>query len=193
MSAEGREKRGGAGDSGGLESGGTFGEVTSVMTRVVARLLLAPTLIAAVAILVKGYAQPGDGFSAGAVAALGLLMQYLAFGRHEVEERLPVRGIGKLSFVGLLIALTVAIVPLFLGDPLFTHYPASGGHVIYVGTIELITAVAFDCGIFLLVLGYGTGIISLVSRVMEDPTEADVEEVTYEVGRMESIEDGRML
>ena len=191
MSAGEREKPSSAGGPG---SYGTSGEVTSVMTRVVARLLLAPTLIAAIAILVKGYAQPGDGVSAGAVAALGILMQYLASGRREVEAKLPVRGIGKLSYVGLLIALTVAIVPLFLGDPLFTHYPAPGTHAIYVGTIELITAVAFDCGIFLLVLGYGTGVKSLVSKVMEDPSSADIEGVTYEVGGLEkTIEDGRTL
>lgn len=187
MSAEKRERQ----RHTGYEEG--FGEVTSVMTRVIARLLLAPTLITAVAILVKGYAQPGDGFSAGVVAALGILMQYLAFGRYEVERTLPVRGIGVLSYVGLLIALTVALVPLLLGDPLFTHYPAPGSDVIYIGTIELITAVAFDCGIALLVLGYGTGIISLVSRVMDDPSVAESEEGTYEVGRSEPLEEGRTL
>lgn len=190
MSAERKESQRHAGGSTGQEG---FGEVTSVMTRVIARLLLAPTLIAAVAILVKGYVQPGDGFSAGVVAALGILMQYLAFGREEVERRLPVRGIGVLSYAGLLIALAVAVVPLFLGDPLFTHYPAPGAKVIHVGTIEIITAVAFDLGIFLLVLGYGTGIISLISRVMDDPSVAESEEMTYEVGRPESLEEGRTL
>lgn len=168
-------------------------QATSVMTRVVSRLLLAPTLITAIAILVKGYAQPGDGFSAGVVAALGILMQYLAFGREETERLLPIRGIGKLSFVGLLLALTVAVTPLFLGDALFTHYPPPGAHVIYIGTIELITAVAFDCGIFLLVLGYGTGVISLVSRVMEDPSIAEPEQTSFFVGREEDIEEGRTL
>lgn len=179
--------------SDGPEDNGALGEVTSIMTRVVARVLLAPTLVAAVAILVKGYAQPGDGFSAGVVAALAILMQYLAFGRHEVERTLPVRGIGKLSYLGLLLALTVAIVPLLMGDPVFTHYPAPGSDVIYVGTIELITAVAFDCGIFLLVLGYGTGVISLVSQVMDDPSVANIEDNTYEVGRMKGVEEGRTL
>lgn len=178
---------------GGPEDNGALGEVTSIMTRVVARVLLAPTLVAAVAILVKGYAQPGDGFSAGVVAALAILMQYLAFGRYEVERTLPVRGIGKLSYLGLLLALTVAIVPLLMGDPVFTHYPAPGSDVIYVGTIELITAVAFDCGIFLLVLGYGTGVISLVSQVMDDPSVANVEDASYEVDRMKGIEEGRTL
>lgn len=167
--------------------------VTSIMTQVVARLLLAPTLITALAIIVKGYAQPGDGFSAGVVAALGILMQYLAFGREETERMLPVRGIGKLSFIGMLLALTVAVVPLFMGDAVFTHYPAPGADVIYVGTIELITAVAFDVGIFLLVLGYGTGVISLVSRVMDDPSGADIEDSGYEVGRSEPLEEGRTL
>ena len=40
---------------------------TSVLTRFVARLLLLPTIIAAFAVLVKGYVQPGDGFAAGVI------------------------------------------------------------------------------------------------------------------------------
>ena len=55
--------------------------MTSVLTQMVARGLLAPTLVVATAILVKGYADVGDGFAAGVVAALGILLQFLAFGR----------------------------------------------------------------------------------------------------------------
>lgn len=168
-------------------------QATSIMTRVVSRLLLAPTLITALAIIVKGYAQPGDGFSAGVVAALGILMQYLAFGREETERILPVRGIGKLAFIGMLLALAIAVFPLFMGDAAFTHYPAPGADVIYIGTIELITAVAFDCSIFLLVLGYGTGVISLVSRVMDDPSASEPEQTSFFVGRDEHPEEGRTL
>ena len=148
-----------AGSPGDIHEG-----VTSVMTRVIARLLLLPTLVTAAAIIVKGYVQPGDGFSAGVVAALGILLQYLAFGREKTERLLPVRGIGKLAYGGLLLTLTVAVVPLFLGDPLLTHYPRPGGSdVIYLGTLELITAVAFDVGIFFLVLGFAVGAISLIA------------------------------
>ena len=163
------------------------------MTRVVARLLLAPTLIAAIAILVKGYVQPGDGFAAGAVAALGIAMQYLAFGRREVEKELPVRGIGRLSYAGLLIGLTIAVVPLFLGDPILTQYPPPGADVIYLGTLELITAVAFDLGIFLVVLGYGTGVISLVSRLIDDPSSASMRDATHETGNGDPAQEGRTL
>jgi multisubunit Na+/H+ antiporter MnhB subunit len=148
--------------------GGVPDGVTSVMTRVIARLLLLPTLVTAAAILVKGYAQPGDGFSAGVVAALGILLQYLAFGRKETERLLPVRGLGKVSFLGLLVTLTVAAIPLFLGEPILTHYPTPGGaEVIHLGTLELITAVAFDVGIFMLVVGFGVGTIRILAWTIE--------------------------
>jgi multicomponent Na+:H+ antiporter subunit B len=39
--------------------------VTTVLTRAVSRLLLAPVLMVAAAVLIKGYADVGDGFAAG--------------------------------------------------------------------------------------------------------------------------------
>lgn len=149
------------GNPGGVPEG-----VTTVMTRVVARLLLMPTMVTAAAILVKGYVEPGDGFSAGVIVSLGILMQYLAFGREQTEKLLPLRGIGYGAFVGLLVTLVVGFRPLFVGEPFMTHWPPPGAHVIHVGTLEIITAVAFDVGIFLLVVGYGTGSISLIARLV---------------------------
>ncbi len=146
-------------------------EATSVMTRTVAKLLFLPTLVAAAAILVKGYAQPGDGFSAGIVASLGVLLQYLAFGRREAEK-LPIVGLaGKAAFFGLLIALSVAAIPVLLGEPPLTHYPRPGSEVVYLGTLELITAVAFDFGVFLLVFGFAMGTIKIIARRIADEEE----------------------
>ena len=67
--------------------------MTTALTRMVARLLLAPVLVVAVAVLIKGYADVGDGFAAGVIAALGVLLQYLAFGRAAVERALRRRGV----------------------------------------------------------------------------------------------------
>jgi multisubunit Na+/H+ antiporter MnhB subunit len=146
------------------------------MTRVIARLLLGPTLVAAAAILVKGYIEPGDGFSAGVIAALGILVQYLAFGREEVERLLPIGRFGVVCFTGLCLTLVVAGIPLFLGDPALTQYPRpDGAEVIYVGTLELITAVAFDLGIFLLVLGDGVGTVRLVALRISSPEGSDTD------------------
>jgi len=142
--------------------------VTSVLTQSVARLLLAPILVVAVAILVKGYADVGDGFSAGVIAALGILLQYMAFGREEAERQLPVRLLPACTFAGLLAALAVAFWPVLRGDALLEHLPPPGASVIELGTIELITAVLFDAAVFLLVLGALVGIVHAIARSGEE-------------------------
>lgn len=144
---------------------------TSVLTEMVARILLLPTVVAAVAILVKGYAQPGDGFAAGVVAALGVMLQHLALGHREAEKLAVVRHAPALAGAGLVLALLVATVPLFLGEPVLTHYPRPGGHVIYLGTLELITPVLFDVGIFLLVFGFVVGTMNAFARTISEEHE----------------------
>lgn len=146
-------------------------KVTDVMTRTVAKLLFLPTLVVAAALLVKGYAESGDGFSAGIVAALGVLLQYLAFGRREAEKLSVARLAGKGAFVGLLVALLVAAVPVFLGDPVLTHYPRPGSEAMYIGTLEIVTAVLFDVGVFLLVFGFAVGTIKIIARAIADEEE----------------------
>lgn len=146
-------------------------KVTDVLTRTVAKLLFLPTLVVAAALLVKGYAQPGDGFSAGIVAALGVLLQYLAFGRREAEKLPVARVAGKAAFAGLLVALLVAAAPVFLGEPVLTHYPRPGSEAVYLGTLELITAVLFDAGVFVLVFGFAVGTIKIIARTIADEEE----------------------
>lgn len=142
--------------------------MTSVLTQTVARLLFASVLVIALAVLVKGYADVGDGFSAGVIASLGLLLQYLAFGRAEAERLLPIRLAPAFAFLGLLLALLVAAIPLLRGEALLTHVPSPGADVVELGTLELITAVAFDAAIFLLVLGAVVGIIHTIAVIREE-------------------------
>jgi multicomponent Na+:H+ antiporter subunit B len=142
--------------------------VTTVLTRMVARLLLVPVLMVAAAFLVKGYADVGDGFGAGVIAALGVLLQYLAFGRAAVERVLPVRHAPKLAMGGLLVALAVAFVPVLGGRAPLEHAPAPGAGVIHLGSLELLTAVAFDVGVFALVLGMVVATIHLIASTVEE-------------------------
>jgi multicomponent Na+:H+ antiporter subunit A len=137
-----------------------------VATRAVARLLYLPTLIVAAAILVKGYADTGDGFSAGVVAALGVVLRHLALGGGKAGALPSPTSAITVAVAGLLVALGVAATPLFLGDAILTHYPPPGGEVVYLGTLELLTAVLFDAGIFLLVLGFALGVVSVFARTI---------------------------
>ena len=143
--------------------------MTSVLTHMVSRSLLAPTLIVALAILVKGYASVGDGFSAGVVASLGILLQMLAFGRERVAADLPLHRAPAVAMLGLFIGFLVLAVPVVAGGSPLEHCPPAGEKPIYLGTVELITAVIFDIGVFLLVLGACVTIVdALAGAAAED-------------------------
>jgi multicomponent Na+:H+ antiporter subunit B len=132
------------------------------------RLMLLPALVVAVAVWLKGYVEAGDSFGAGVLAALAVLLQYVASGR-DVARRLPgVRYAPQVAGVGLLLLLGVAFAPLCWGDLPVTHYPRAGAGVAHFGTLELHTAVLFDAGIFLVVMGFiVTAIDGLVAQASQ--------------------------
>jgi multicomponent Na+:H+ antiporter subunit B len=144
--------------------------VTSILTQMVARALLAPTLVVAVAILVKGYADVGDGFAAGIVAALGVLLQVLAFGRGAVAADLPLDRAPALALGGLALGVAVLAIPVLLGGAPLEHWPPPGDEPVHVGSLEIITAVSFDVGVFLLVLGSAVAIIDALAAADGEAT-----------------------
>jgi multicomponent Na+:H+ antiporter subunit B len=126
--------------------------VVSVVLELIAPRLLGPALMVAAAIIVKGYADVGDGFSAGVIVATAIALRYVVLGPERTEHSLPVlRHAPAIAVAGLLLALAVGFLGVAGGDPPFTHLPSPGAHVVKLGTLELITAVAFDVGVFLLV------------------------------------------
>jgi multisubunit Na+/H+ antiporter MnhB subunit len=135
----------------------------SVLVQLLARLLFLPILVLAAALLVKGYVDVGDGFSAGLLAALAVLLQYVAFGRRAVRRMLPVDAAPAVAFVGLGLTVAIAFAPVLWGEPPVTHYPGPRSEVTEIGTLELLTGVAFDAGIFLFVLGLGVASVELVA------------------------------
>lgn len=138
----------------------------SIVLQVVAPRLLGPALMVAAAIIVKGYADVGDGFSAGVIVALAIALRYIALGVSGAERSMPVLAYAPVVAVGgLLLALAVGFMGLAFGDPPFTHHPSPGNAVVHVGTLELVTAVAFDLGIFLLVAGAVVTLVHQLARL----------------------------
>jgi multisubunit Na+/H+ antiporter MnhB subunit len=138
--------------------------MTSPITRFGAHILFLPLLMIAAAVLVKGYADIGDGFSAGVIASLAVILQAVAFGPVEFDRLPLVRFAPLATFAGLLIALSTAFVPVLFGEPILYHYPPAGEKVVHVGAVELITPVAFDIGVFLVVIGFCVGSLAAVAR-----------------------------
>lgn len=142
----------------------------SPVLELIAPRLLAPALMVAAAIIVKGYTDVGDGFSAGVIVATAVALRYVVLGPERTERSLPIlRHAPALVVAGMLLALAVGFFGLLAGDAPFTHRPLPEGDVVKLGTLELITAVAFDVGVFLLVAGALVVLVHHLSRLVAEP------------------------
>ncbi|MCZ7589925.1 MAG: hypothetical protein M5U27_13925 [Gaiella sp.] len=141
----------------------------SVILEVVCPRLLGPAAMVAAAIIVKGYSDVGDGFSAGVVVALAVALRYVTLGAERAERSLPVlRHAPVLAVAGLLLVLAIGFFPVAFGEPPLTHFPRAGEPVVEIGALELTTAVALDVGIFLLVAGALVETIHQIARLVEE-------------------------
>jgi multicomponent Na+:H+ antiporter subunit B len=145
--------------------------VSTVLTRTVARFLLLPILMVAIATVVTGYSETGDGFSGGVIAATAILLQYIAFGRRAVRHILTAAVAPVAVLFGLLLALLIAFIPMLVGEPVLTHQPPPGESVITLGSLALHTAVLFDVAIFCLVFGFVTGVLDHFRAAAEEHKE----------------------
>lgn len=129
-----------------------------------ARILYLPCWVIAIGIMLQGYGDVGDGFSAGVIAALGVLLQGLAFGADELDRMVVSRYAPAMTFVGLGIALLIVFLPLVFGQNLMTHWPGMNHHVVTFGVLEFTTPVPFDLGVFLIVYGFCVSGVHAVAR-----------------------------
>ncbi|MDP1539212.1 MAG: monovalent cation/H+ antiporter subunit A, partial [Moraxellaceae bacterium] len=115
------------------------------------RLLLPLALLVATFILLRGHNQPGGGFIAGLITAVALVMQYLANGATWMQTRLPAN-MHPLIAIGLLIAVMTGFGSFLFGHPFLTS-TFSHIHWPMIGDFELASAMAFDLGVYLVVVG----------------------------------------
>ncbi|MBX3630899.1 MAG: monovalent cation/H+ antiporter subunit A [Nitrosomonas sp.] len=116
-----------------------------------ARLLLPLALLVSLFILLRGHNLPGGGFIAGLITAVALVMQYLANGVVWTQERIPFNLHAIIGY-GLLIATATGLASWFFGYPFLT---SAFSHIRWpvIGEFELASAMAFDLGVYLVVVG----------------------------------------
>jgi multicomponent K+:H+ antiporter subunit A len=112
---------------------------------------------------VRGHNEPGGGFIAGLVLAIGLILQYVANGQHWTEERLP-RDFSPWVGSGLLIAGLTGLASGLFGSPFLTStydYP----QLPFLGPVPLASASVFDLGVFLTVVGATMMMLAALGRL----------------------------
>ncbi|HPB76733.1 MAG TPA: MnhB domain-containing protein, partial [Chromatiaceae bacterium] len=94
---------------------------------------------------------PGGGFIAGLITAIALIMLYLANGVAWTHARLPDKTHPVIG-AGLLLATLTGLASLLFGHPFLT---STFGHVHWplVGEFEVASAMLFDLGVWLVVVG----------------------------------------
>jgi multicomponent K+:H+ antiporter subunit A len=118
---------------------------------VISRPLLPLALVVAIYLMLRGHNMPGGGFIAGLVTAIALILQYVASGIAWTRLRMNIDYI-KLTAAGVLLAALSGVGSWFFGYPFLT---SSFGHfeLPLVGEFELATAMIFDLGVYLAVIG----------------------------------------
>nr|NLD40474.1 Na+/H+ antiporter subunit A [Actinomycetales bacterium] len=123
----------------------------SLIFEVGARLVFPSMIVFSLFLLFAGHNQPGGGFAGGLVAGAALMVRYLAAGRYELGEALPIHA-GYLLGGGLVVAAFSAVVPLAFGGQVLQTAVFDFTMPIY-GDVHLATAIFFDLGVYLIVLG----------------------------------------
>jgi multicomponent Na+:H+ antiporter subunit A len=124
----------------------------SVIFEVVTRLVFHTVIAFAVYLLFSGHNNPGGGFAAGLVIGLGLTLRYVAGGRYELAEALPLRP-GWLLGAGLFLSAGTGLVSLLAGGDVLQSWTFDL-HLPLIGTAHLVTSLFFDIGVCLVVVGF---------------------------------------
>lgn len=140
-----------------------------LILQVQARIMFPMMLMVAIFIFLRGHNLPGGGFIAGLIAALAIVLQNLANGIVWTAERIRfdmhsvlALGIGFATVTGL--AAWLFNYPFLTSTFTYLNWPI-------VGKFEIASAMAFDTGVFLVVVGATVMILVQLGRLNYIETE----------------------
>ena len=151
--------------------------MTTVIFRTVTRLTVPIILLVSVALFLQGHNYPGGGFIAGVLTTSAFALIYVAYGLDFLEVDVLGRESGstlehlshgvvmdyrRLFAYGLALAAGTGLVAIGLGFGFLTQDYIILEHLPLYGELELASAVAFDLGVYAVVVGALLTILSVV-------------------------------
>ena len=141
--------------------------------------LLPLALLVSAFIFLRGHNLPGGGFIAGLVTAVALILIYMARGVEWAQERLDFP-FQPVAVAGVAIATLTGLGSWVFGYPFLT---STFGYFTLplVGTFELASAMLFDLGVYLAVVGAtlmilaNLGKVTTAHRPMLEPTSTEAD------------------
>ncbi|HLS71058.1 MAG TPA: Na(+)/H(+) antiporter subunit B [Chitinophagaceae bacterium] len=116
----------------------------------------------AIYLLFAGHDSPGGGFVGGLMTSAAIILLYMAYGLDLVEKIMPIN-FKVLIPIGLLLALLTGLGSLIFNLPFLTHTFISIPFP-FIGSLEIATAMFFDLGVYITVLGATITIILTIAH-----------------------------
>jgi multicomponent K+:H+ antiporter subunit A len=126
-------------------------DIHPTILSMISQSLLPLALLVSFYIFLRGHNMPGGGFIAGLVTSIAIIQQYIAHGVEWVKPRIKV-DYQNLIALGVLIAALTGVGSWGFGYPFMTTW-FDYFDIPFIGEIELASALIFDLGVYLTVVG----------------------------------------
>jgi multicomponent Na+:H+ antiporter subunit B len=140
-------------------------EDATVIARMVGRTVVPIILVTAIALLLQGHNLPGGGFIAGVLTASGFALIYIVYGLDYLEDEVlhwttevelwpSILRLYEPAFgLGLALAAGSGVVAMAFDLPFLTQTFWVLHHLPIYGELHVASALAFDVGVYLVVVG----------------------------------------
>lgn len=139
--------------------------MNSVILKTASSYLLPLLLLFSVFVLLRGHSLSGGGFVGGLIASIAFVLHAFAHGFDKAKAIFRMNP-GFLIPIGLFLCFTMGVIPMFFDDPFMTGLWMEQ---VIPGIGSIGTALFFDIGVFIVVIGVTLTILFTIS-------EADLEQ-----------------
>ena len=126
-------------------------KLNNVIMRTMTQMVFFIIFLFSIHIFLAGHFAPGGGFVGGLLMSCAIVLLLITFDLKTVQTLLPINYM-TLTAIGLALALLTACISAFAGEAFFTHY-VDYFTLPLLGKTELHTAMLFDTGVYLVVVG----------------------------------------
>jgi len=135
---------------------------TDVILQTATKVLVFIIMTFSIYVLFAGHHNPGGGFIGGLITASALVLLYIAFDFQTVREILPV-DFKLLAAAGVIVSVLTGTAS-FLFDVPFLSQSFTYVDLPFLGKTELTSALIFDLGVYMTVVGTTLTIITSISE-----------------------------
>ncbi|MDQ0158932.1 Na(+)/H(+) antiporter subunit B [Alkalibacillus salilacus] len=140
--------------------------ILKTMTQLITFILLGFSIY----LFFAGHNAPGGGFIGGLMTAAAIILMYMTYGYEKITKILPIN-FTTLFIVGVGIAALFGVGSFIFGEP-FLSQNAAYFQLPILGKTHLSTALIFDFGIYLAVIGVS---MTIILTIATDSKEEEVE------------------